>query len=157
MPTGVGFSGVGLTIAGYGGVDSAPVPLQKILIDSDDGAPRESRKVDPVTGRYTLNADGQVQGMPGVEQLVLMRAKTVLHSSAVFDLGMAQPSGVVGPDILRQLREDITNAMRDIIDAGVIEVVRVEVTRPVGSSNFVRFFVWRDLTANGGDEQRSPF
>jgi hypothetical protein len=138
---------MGLTIAGYGGVDQAPVPQQKILIDRFDGSTREARKIHPVTGQYVYNAAGQVEGMGGVQQLVLMRAKTLLNSSAVKGLGLVGPAGVVGPNTLRQLREDIMQAMKDIIDAKLIDVIDVHVVRQPNGA-FLRYFRWRDLTAS---------
>lgn len=154
MPTGAGAASVGLSVAGYGGVDSAPVQQQTILIDAKTGIAQNSRKVDPSTGRYLLDSFGRVQGMPGVQQLVMLRAGTLFNSSAVLGLGMLAPSGVIGANILRRLEDEIRLCMKDIVDAGIIEIIGVTVIKPPGQP-LRRAFQWKDLTTK--NEQETAF
>lgn len=155
MPSGVGAAAVGISIAGYGGVDAAPIQQQTILIDAVTGALENSRKVDPYTGRYVLDTYGRVQGMNGVQQLVMLRAGTLLNSSAVRDLGINAPSGVVGGTLNRRLSDELVLALKDLLDGGLIEILDVRVERIPGTSVYHRFFKWRDLTTT--NEQETQF
>lgn len=160
MPVGAGFSSVGVSIAGYGGVDAGPVQQQTILIDATDGSNQNARKVDPYTGQYVLDQYGRVQGMSGIQQMVMMRAGTLLDSSAVTDLGLAPPPPTAIPGIEMTLKNQLTAAMKDLVDQKLIEITRVEVFKAPGSTVVQRFMFWRDLTvtgANAGIEQRTSF
>lgn len=160
MPTGAGAASVGFSIAGYGGVDSAPVQQQTILIDPYTNIAQNARRIDQIKGQYVLNQFGQVAGMSGVQQLVLMRAATLLDSSAVPNLGLSLPSGSVGPNTTAALTQQIMNAMGDLISQGMIQVVRVLIAKDAGSQAYHRYFTWRDLTATGqnaGIEQKTSF
>lgn len=111
--------------------------------------------VDSVTGQYTFDTYGRKTGMTGVQQLVLMRMKTLLNSSAMKGLGLAAPTGVVGPNTQKQLEQQVRLAMKDLLDAKVISFLGVTVQRmPNGA--YWRHFDWRDLTvANPATEQTS--
>jgi hypothetical protein len=160
MPLGVGAGGVGVVVVGYGGVDAAPVQQQTILIESTTGIPQNARKIDPFTGQYVYDADDRVEGMNGVQQLVLLRVNTLLKSSAVRGLGMPAPSGVIGSNIVLRLEQEIRRAMKDLTDTNQIEIIKVVVEK-IGPNKIGRFFLWRDLTSgNGnqsGNEQKTAF
>lgn len=157
MPVGAGFSPMGVSIAGYGGVDAAPIQEQTILIDSNTGIAQNSRKVDPITGQYVYDTLDRVEGMSGIEQLVMLRAGTLIKSSAVFTLGMAAPSGVIGSSTQRKLEDDIRLAMKDLVDAKLIKIVSVSINQVPGGGGHVirRFFTWQDTST--GIEQDTQF
>ncbi len=155
MPSGLGSCPVGESVAGYGGVDAAPVQQQTILIDANSGAPQNSRKVDPITGDYVRDTFGRVQGMSGVQQLVLMRAGTLLNSSAIPGLGLPGPSGVVGSTITQRMEDELRLSVKDLTDAGVIQIIGVSVVRDPKSHVVFRSFQWKDLTT--GNEQETAF
>lgn len=157
MAIGAGLAPAGLSIAGYGSLDAATALPQEILKDPNGGY-QNARRIDPQTGQYVFDASGSVQGMSGVEQLVYLRAATAFNSSVIGGLGMRAPTGVVGPDIARRLTEEITRAMKDLIDQKIIQVVGVTVRKVDGV--WRRYFVWRDLTSDNGKagiEQRTSF
>ncbi len=154
MPTGFGVASIGTTVAGYGGVDAAPIQQQKILIDANTGLAQNARKIDPSTGDYVRDIYGAVQGMSGVQQMVLMRAGTLLNSSAMVGLGMQGPTGVIGANIIPRLEDEIRLAMKDIVDSGLIKIMGVTVTRLPGQP-IRRAFQWKDLTTN--NEQETAF
>ncbi len=144
MPAGLGVSPVGVCVAGYGSNDVSPVQQQTILIDADTGLPQGARKIDPSTGEYLYDTYGRIQGMSGVQQLVLLRGATLLNSSAVSGLGLARPSGVAGKDYVRRLQQEVFTAMKDLTDNKTIEIL--EVTVEAEGSRFRRNMKWVDLT-----------
>ncbi len=159
MPVGCGMCSVGLSVSGYGSVDAATAPTQTILIDANSGLAQNARKIDAVKGQYVYDTLGRVQGMPGVQQLVLMRIATLLDSSAVKGLGLAAPSGVVGANVVRRLTEELSQALKDLVNAKIIQIVDVRVEKAPNSS-VRRYLVWRDLTAGvhqAGSEIRTDF
>ena len=161
MPLGVGAGAAGTSIAGYGSVDASPVQQQTILIDAVTGLPQSARKIDPVTKQFVLDTYGRIQGMGGVQQLVELRANTLLNSSAVQGLGMVAPSGVQGSNIIRRLTEEINQAMKDLVDGKLIQVLGVKVEKVAGTNAIRRYFTWRDLTVannnQAGSEQKTNF
>jgi hypothetical protein len=155
VPTGIGTAPIGLSVSGYGGVDHAPVLLQTILINAASGDAMQARKIDPVTGQYVYNEDDQVEGMSGVQQLVLMRVATLLNSSAVRGLGVGAPAGVISQSTEMRLADEIRVALRDIVDARLIQVVSISYQKHPTSSLVYRSLRWRDLTTN--NEQETKF
>ncbi len=156
MPLGIGFGGVGVVVVGYGGVDAAPIQQQEILIDAETGIGQNSRKIDPRTGQYVYDEDDRVEGMSGVQQLVLLRVSTLINSSAVRGLGMSAPSGVIGNNIVARLEQEIRTAMKDLTSSGQIEILKVAVEK-LSTGKMLRYFLWRDLTTTPGNEQKTAF
>lgn len=146
MPIGLGFAPLGVSLFGFGSVDTAPVPLTGILVDANDGLVKEARKIDQFTRRYVLDSSGRVQGMRGVYQLVQLRVQTLRNSSALRDFGLAAPSGVIGANIQKRIENDIALAMKDLVDQKIIKIVSVQLDRFSTSGEYVTF-KWIDLTA----------
>jgi len=115
-------------------------------IDDGEGSQQGSRYIDPRSRAYVINDDGRIKGMPNLRHLVLHTLMTELGSSAQPGLGLKPASGVIGRDIEFRRDSDVRNALADLVNRGLIEVVSVTVdrtSRPV--LTLVRF---RDLTTN---------
>src|SRR5580698_10881847 len=76
MPLGFGLSDMGFAPIGTGDVVLAPIPPTENLLDAK-GVQQSARAIDAATGQYILNADGRFQGMPRVQQLVLLRIRAM--------------------------------------------------------------------------------
>jgi hypothetical protein len=145
MPLGLGIAPFGTSIFGYGSPDPAPIQQRGLLVNLD-GTQGDGRRVDPATGQYVLDVNGRTVGMTGVQQLVLMRAKTVLNSSAVHGLGLEAPGGNYDQNAPLRLEKQLRLAFKDLTDAGVIQIIDVTIKRNASGVVF-REMHWRDLTA----------
>ncbi len=125
-----------------------------------DGAATGSRRIDPITRQHVLRPDGRAVGMPNLHQLVHLAVQTDETSSAIRDLGHRLGSiKVIGPNFKQQVLIILTQAVKHLIDAGLIEVLGFSsfVVGPVGGQPAGRalgIFALRDLTT--GKELRVP-
>jgi hypothetical protein len=147
---GAGFSAAGSCPAGFGDIVQAPAPATDNLID-DKGIQRTARAINPITGDYILRASGRAQGVSRSAQLVLIRLRTILNSSSVANLGLRASDGDRSAVIDRRTQANITDALQDLVDAGIIELISVTVNAdlPWRQRPLVR---WRDLST-GAEEQ----
>jgi hypothetical protein len=124
MSKGAGFAPAGLSPAGTGTVDAAPSIASGNLIDAF-GAQQSARAFDPSTGKFILNANGRVQGMPRVLQLVYLRVRTLLNSSAVKNLGLKPLGGDNDSTALQRIRTSLDVALGDLVKQGLILILSV--------------------------------
>lgn len=136
---------MGLSLFGFGSVDTTPAPLRGVLVDANDGIVKEARKIDAFTKRLVFDSSGRVQGMRGVYQLVQLRVQTLRNSSAIPNFGLTAASGVIGANVQRQVDSAIRLAMQDIVDQRLISIVSVDIDRFSTSGEYVTF-KWIDLT-----------
>jgi hypothetical protein len=143
---GAGFSPAGLSPAGTGTVAPAPIVPTDNLVDAT-GTQQSARAFDPATGKFILNADGRVQGMPRVQQLVYLRIRTLLNSSAIVGLGLAPPPADNNGSALQQIQNGLENALGDLVTAGLVQIVGVTgySATPTQTRSQLKF---RDLTTN---------
>lgn len=113
MSLGAGFSAAGFSPAGFGDVDQLPSPATENLVDAK-GVQQNARAIDPVTGQYVLNADGRFQGMPRVEQLVVLLVRA-----------MQMPSGDVTPNMNLQLKTLVTSTLAPLVNEGLVAILDV--------------------------------
>lgn len=152
MSLGAGFSAAGFSPAGFGDVDAAPAPATDNLVD-EKGVQQNARAIDPATGQYILSSTGRAQGMPRVRQLVLLRIRTLLNSSAYRGMGLAAPSGDNDGQALRRLEVSLRAALADLVKAGLAQILGVVGASDVPTRNRAALR-WKDLTT--GQEYREP-
>lgn len=147
MPRGAGQAPAGVSPAGFGAPDVAPSAVAgALLVDAYDGTPREARKIDQRSRQYVFDANGRVQGMRGVYQLVQLRLLTVRNSSALKDFGLSLTSvQVIGANHQRQVEDIFNVALKDLLDARLIAIVAVKIDRFSPTGDYITL-QWRDLT-----------
>lgn len=155
MPTGAGLAAAGVSLAGYGTVDTATAPPTTIYVDATTGEQCNARAIDPYTGRYTTDSYGRSRGMRGVRQKVLLAVKTLKNTGVLPNFG----NGVLdiqrrGKFVERELEDTLRDALKFLTDAGEIEINSVELT-PFGASGEYAVLRWTDLTTS--DEQETRF
>ena len=152
MTLGAGFSAAGLSPAGFGDIVTAAAPATDNLID-EFGVQQNARAIDPSTGQYILRSTGRAQGMPRVRQLVLLRVRTVLGSSAVSSLGFAAPGGDRDEHTGKRIEAAFAAALSDLVKANLIAIVSVTFSADTNTRERGQL-IWRDLTTN--TEYREP-
>jgi len=157
MPVGAGLAPAGTSYAGYGTPDPGAVPNNSTLPDTVTGLPRGGRYINPQTGSYQFTADGRLQGMANVNQLVLLAATTKIGSSVLPKLGQ-NLAGIQEQqgDFQRQCATAVANALSDLVRSKLVELLSVTVQQAPGNPDGVAiFFQWRDLTAGPNAQENS--
>ena len=157
MPVGAGSAPAGTSIAGYGTPDAAAVPNSATLPDTVTGLPRGGRYINPQTGSYQFTADGRLQGMASVNQLVLLATSTRLGSSAIPTLGQDYTSiQEQQGDFQRQVATRVAASLSNLVRLKLVELLGVTVQQAPGNPDgAVVFFQWRDLTT--GKESNTQY
>lgn len=148
---GAGGSPAGTTDAGYGSVDAAAIPSPNLF--NDPYAPRrlDSRRIDPVTRDYVMDASGSILGMTRGQQAVELALLTNLGSSCVATIGNSLSDvKVIADSFINDISAKVNQALSAAVAAGMITVVDVKVQR-VGASGAFIVTRWRDLST--GQEQ----
>lgn len=117
-----------------------------VLLPNDKGETQGSRYINPRTRQYEYDSNGRAKGMPNVQQLVELALLTVRGTSAQTDLGVEEPSGVIGANFVERRKTSINQALSRLVTDKMIEVLSVDVDvdrRPIFT--LVR---WRDLTTS---------
>lgn len=142
--SGFGTSPVGSTPFGFGVPTVAPTPPSTV--------PEGARFIDPFTGDYVLDSEGEYERISGVRQRVVVALTTRKGSSAVL-----QTFGLKLPDkIDATFQQRVTNAVRAALShliavkPPVIRLDAVEVQTPQPGRAYITVR-WTDLT-NGQPE-----
>jgi hypothetical protein len=145
---GAGLCPAGSSPAGSGVIPTAAVPNTTILPDTVTGLSRGGRYINPKTGAYSFTADGRVQGMATVNQLVFIRATTVRGSSVLPKLGQAITSTQEQQgDFQRRCATEVATMLQDLIQSKQVQLLGVTVQSAPGVSDGAAiFFRWKDLT-----------
>lgn len=147
MPLGAGACPAGAVPAGYGQIDVAPAPVLVPLPDVRTGLPDGGRNISlsgtPGTlggaGDYTFTADGRLQGMPNVNQLVLLAVENVDLSSITEK----------GPQFANQVRALVQASMFYVVTAKLARIDSIVVLDRQPNQNpdgVVAILNWTDLT-----------
>ena len=148
MPVGAGLCPAGFSPAGYGVVEVAVAPNLVPLPDPQTGLSQTGRFVDQATGDYTFTADGRVQGMPTVYQLVLLAVERADVSSLTEK----------GPNYKQQVASILQDALSYLVTSKQVEIKRIVVLDRSPGQNpdaTVAMVFWKDLTT-GADGQPVP-
>lgn len=146
MSGGVGRSNLGTGPYGYGSIPLSPRPADQVFTLPVSGAVASCRKIDPVTKQYVYDTFGRIAGDGTVPQLVYLAYATVKGSSILADLG-EQFSDVqtVGDGFEDLMRAYATEPIQSLIDAGKLELIGIDITRP-NPDAVVIVVTWKDLS-----------
>ena len=148
MPIGAGGAPAGSSAAGYGVPDAAFVPNNAILPAIRTGLPQTGRAIDPVKKDFIMQADGRLQGMGTVPQLVQLAVTTILGSSCLPTLGQSfLQIQEKGTNFAQQVTAKINDALADLIQSKQVKLVDVSIDQPPGVPDAaIVKFTWIDLT-----------
>ena len=128
--SGFGFTSLGRSPFGIGLPATANSSVAKLWIKSD-GTQGNCAKIDPSTGDYVLDANGNSVGDDSVNQKVYLAYKTMLNSSAVsgfgFDLNL--DGALMSQTKINNVKLAAYQAVKHLTDPGVITIVSVDVRR----------------------------
>lgn len=132
MTTGAGFCPAGFAPYGSGTPDAAPIPGGSLLRDTLTGLTLSSRKIDPATGDFVMDAFGRIEGMTAGQQAMYIAFKGENVFAGV---------DVIGPNFDREIRSRVSTAVQRAVAQGLISNVRTEIGH-TGSRAFtlIRFF-----------------
>lgn len=157
--SGFGHQPAGSSSAGWGTPGLADAPCGDILRDPSTGRRMGSRRINPKTRDYEMDACGRIVGDHEIRHLVQMAVHTLQGSSAMRALGLSTTgmSRITG-DFERRLLNAVSNAVAHLVDAKLIEVVGISEYRASTSGGlregqvYARFR-WRDLTTKQEHEE----
>jgi hypothetical protein len=156
---GFGVQPAGTSSAGWGTPGLADPPCGDILRDPATGERRGSRRIDPRTRDYAMDACGRILGEREVPHLVRMAVQTLKGSSAMRTLGLSTTgmSRITG-DFQRRLLGAVTNAVEHLVTAKLIEVIgvfdyRASAEAGLREGQVYARFRWRDLTTRQEHEE----
>jgi len=158
--SGAGLQKAGRTTAGYGTSPDATTFGGGFLRDEITGETLGARLIDPRSRTFVLDENGRILGMSTVRHAVLIAVHTVQNSSAVRGLGNRLSSiQRIGPNIERQVFSILSEALRPLVQAGMVEVLGFSQFVAGDSKNgmlagavFGRL-KWRDLTTKQTHEE----
>jgi hypothetical protein len=135
---GAGFTGAGLTPAGFGSPVAAAINIQVPLPDQLTSKGQTGRLISLQTGDYVFTSDGRIAGMTTMQQLVmlaLLNGNILIGIQDKFD------------NFQRAIAARVQNALNPYVRPGWIAVDGVDVVEPEGSPDAAGITVrWRDLT-----------
>lgn len=150
MPIGAGACPAGSAAAGYGVPDSAAVPNNATLPDVRSGLPQTGRAIDPITKSYYFTADGRLQGVATVPQLVQLALSTIRGSSVVPGLGQTfMQIQEKGANFAQVVTAAITTALADLTTRKLVQIVSVDVQQPPSNPDAgIAILKWIDTTSS---------
>jgi len=146
---GAGTQSAGLTYAGWGTPSAAPTWGGTVLRDTSTGQSADARAIDPVTRDFVLDSYGQIVGMRGVRQMVLLAVTQALGSSAQKEVGRDFTKlDRLTNDFEQRVAKVLTQALQRLIDAGLIRVADITTTRAPQTGRVYTRLRWYDLTTD---------
>lgn len=156
---GFGLQPAGSTPAGLGTPSTADVPGGALLRDTATGKSLGSRKIDPVSRDYELDANGRIVGEHDVRHLVQMALTTLKGSSAMRVLGLNRTGlARITGDFERRVLGAVADAVSHLVSAGLIELIGVSQYRAstaggLREGQVYARITWRDLTSSQEHEE----
>lgn len=156
MPTGLGRAPLGTSPYGFGTPDAAPVLGGAPLVRPADGGRPGSRSIDPATGQYVYGADGRIEGMSDMQQMVYLAVKTDAGSAWDPSLGDDRSQlRDVTVNFAQRREASLRTALAHLTGPGLITILSVDVVR-VGESRVDTTLRWKDLTTGNEHDLRVP-
>lgn len=123
-----------------------------ILRDPATNQSSGSRKIDPRSRDYVVDAYGRWVGMNNTQQLVLIAASTKYGSSAMRSLGQ-QLSAIdrITDDFAQRVEVELRRALAHLTGPKIIEIRSVKITRTLVPGQAYGTLLWKDLQS--GQEQ----
>ncbi len=143
MPIGAGLAPAGTSPAGFGVPETAGAPAINPLPDPKTGLSLTGRYIDQKTGDYVMLADGRLQGMATVEQLVLLALNSVDFSDLLDK----------GPNFRATFANRVQNALADLITKKWVQIRAITISEPNPDAGLA-VLDWVDLTT--GAPKQTP-
>jgi hypothetical protein len=135
MPIGAGLFPAGSFPGGFGIPEAGPFSQFAPLPDPTTGLSQTGRFINQKTGDYVFTADGRLQGMPTVEQLVLL-AITRIDLSRITEKG---------PGFKKFFASLVQAALADLIGRKLVQIKSIDVLEPNPDAGLA-VLNWIDLT-----------
>jgi len=142
MP-GIGSVPIGSIGIGYAPLTTLAATPSSPLPDPRTGLSQTGRLINPLTKDYVMQSDGRLQGMPTVNQLVLI---------AVFNLDFSSLTEK-GPNFANALRAIIQNGMAYLVTQKLVAIRQIVIQQPNADAGLA-LMNWTDLTT--GQNQQTP-
>lgn len=151
--SGAGVQSAGTSSAGYGSSASATPLGGAFLRDTQNGKSLGARQINPATKDYVVDTHGRTLGRNYVQAAVQISIHTTRGSSADTTLGNRLATlDRITPNFERAVLAILTDAVKPLIERGMVEVVAFKQFKPGDDRNGMikggvyGRFVWRDLT-----------
>ena len=142
MPVlGAGRFPIGTTPVGLGLPTALPPTPPAVLPDPTTGLSQTGRLIDQQTGDYVFTADGRLEGMGTVDQLVLLAIDNIDLSTVVEK----------GRNFTQMISARVQAALSDLVSRGLVQIVSVRVSEPTVDAGQA-ILSWRDLTEGPNSE-----
>jgi len=145
MP-GAGNSSAGNTDAGFGDINFAVIPGADVFRDPFSTKHLSSRRIDPKTRDYVINATGQILGMTRAQQFVELAMGTDKGSCVLSDVGQQlRRIQKITSNFVTQVTSEIRSALSEGVNEGLISITAITVLR-TGTTGAYANIRWTDLT-----------
>lgn len=144
MVAGYGMAGLGSTAFGYGVPSMVNSSTAKLWIKAD-GTQGNCAKIDPVTGDYVLDANGNSVGDDSINQMVYLAFNTIFNTSAVrgFGFDISPDNAVISPAMIQRVKLSAFKAVKHLTDPRIVSIVSVDIKRISGTGQEVHI-EWRN-------------
>lgn len=146
MSIGFGQASFGGSQFGYGTPSQVNSSIAKMWI-KQDGTQGNSAMINPATGDYLLDANGNSIGADSVDNMVYLAIQTQYNSSTVPGFGLNIDFTNTNSVTMNtgKLRVGVANALAHLIKPGVISLVSVVINR-MSSTGYQIEIKWRNLS-----------
>lgn len=144
---GLGVSGLGTSIFGYGSLISTNTTTAKLFLKTD-GTIGNAIKIDPLTGDYVLDSNGNPVGDNSINQMVYLAFKTTRNSSALLNFGIdISKIRTITDNVNLKFQLAVNQAVKHMTDRNLIKIISVDVSQINNLPNTLKVLVkWKDLT-----------
>lgn len=134
MTLGFGAAPFGSSPAGYGLPSFVNSSTAKLWI-KENGEQGNCAKIDPLTGDYVLDENGNSVGEDSINQMVYLAFSTILNSSIIngFGIDLNVTDYNMSTNILQRCKLAVMKAVKHLTDRNVISIVSVDVNKISGT------------------------
>lgn len=145
---GFGLSKFGLSIFGFGDTIHGNTTTAKLFL-KPDGAKGNAIKIDPSTGDFVFDANGNPVGDNSVNQMVYLALKTTYNSSALLNFGIDISNiKTITSNLDLKFKLAVNAAVKHLTDRNLITIISVDVSTIPNKPTAVQVNVkWRDQTS----------
>lgn len=129
MCLGLGRSGFGSSVFGYGTPGTVNSTAEKLYLD-ESKAQRNAAAINTVTGDIVRDPlTGIHVGMDSVQQQVYLALRTIRGSAVVADLGINFKIKVISDTIAQKVRDAVTEALADLVARQLVRIENITTER----------------------------
>lgn len=148
MSAGFGKAKFGSSHSGFGTPSTLNSSVAKTLIN-EQGLQGDCPKIDPLTGDFVLDANGNPIGDKSINQMVYLAFRTLYNSSGVLNFGfdINTTDYTINDTAKLRVKLSVMNASKHLTKAGLINIVSVDVQK-VTATGLQILIQWMDLSTN---------